>query len=290
MNSINPLVSVIVPCFNQGFYLHDTLESIFVQTYTNWECIIINDGSTDNTEEIAKKWCIKDKRFFYIPKENGGLSSARNAGINISKGEFILFLDSDDFISKSKIHSNLNIFVNDSDIDIVFNDFKFYDSFTKSYITPNFILKNIELKFQNILLDWDLNFFIPIHCSLIKTSILKNIFFNEELKAKEDWVFWCKIFIKNPKVYYLNSCESFYRKNGFGLSSNWRVMFENQILAYKFIFNWLPQPYILKFSDKCLDTLGMECLHFHSENMKIKRTYSFIFVRIERFLKRKLNI
>ena len=95
---MNVLVSIIVPCYNQAHFLNESLDSVINQSYPNWECIIVNDGSPDNTEEIAKKWCKNDKRFQYLEKENGGLSSARNAGIKISKGEFILPLDADDIL------------------------------------------------------------------------------------------------------------------------------------------------------------------------------------------------
>ena len=96
---MNPLISVIVPCYNQAQYLDECLQSVLNQIYTDWECIIVNDGSPDHTEEVAKKWLEKDSRFRYIYKETGGLSSARNAGIKIAKGEWIQFLDCDDFIS-----------------------------------------------------------------------------------------------------------------------------------------------------------------------------------------------
>lgn len=96
---MNPLISVIVPCYNQAQYLDECLQSVLDQTYTDWECIIVNDGSPDHTEEVAKKWLEKDPRFRYIDKENGGLSSARNAGLKEAKGEWIQFLDSDDKIN-----------------------------------------------------------------------------------------------------------------------------------------------------------------------------------------------
>ncbi|MFV8358229.1 glycosyltransferase family 2 protein, partial [Flavobacterium sp. XS1P32] len=89
----NPQVSIIVPCFNQAQYLSEALKSVLEQTYENWECIIVNDGSPDDTKQIAQKWVEKDSRFKYIFKENGGLSSARNEGINYAKGTFILPLD-----------------------------------------------------------------------------------------------------------------------------------------------------------------------------------------------------
>ena len=73
-------VSIIVPCYNQAQYLDDCLQSVLDQTYQDWECIIVNDGSPDNTAIIASVWTARDPRFKYIYKENGGLSSARNAG------------------------------------------------------------------------------------------------------------------------------------------------------------------------------------------------------------------
>ncbi len=83
------LVSVIIPCFNQGNFLSESLDSVLTQTYPHWECIIVNDGSPDNTDDIAQLYCNKDKRFRYLQKKNGGLSSARNAGLKVMLGEYV---------------------------------------------------------------------------------------------------------------------------------------------------------------------------------------------------------
>ena len=107
-----PLISVIVPCYNQAQYLDECLQSVLDQTYTDWECIIVNDGSPDNTEDVAKKWVEKDTRFIYLSKENGGLSSARNAGIEIAKGEWILPLDAAEKYGKSGYGEYLKKIVN----------------------------------------------------------------------------------------------------------------------------------------------------------------------------------
>ncbi|GAT62863.1 glycosyltransferase family 2 protein [Paludibacter jiangxiensis] len=101
--STYPLISIIVPCYNQAQYLPEALDSVLAQTYTNWECIIVNDGSPDNTEEVAKIYCNKDSRFKYIFKENGGLSSARNFGFQFAGGEYLQFLDCDDILSSNKL-------------------------------------------------------------------------------------------------------------------------------------------------------------------------------------------
>lgn len=92
-------ISIIVPCYNQGRYLDEAMTSLLAQTFKNWECIIINDGSTDNTEEVAQQWSSKDNRIKYMSQENAGVSAARNAAIRASAGEFILPLDADDKIS-----------------------------------------------------------------------------------------------------------------------------------------------------------------------------------------------
>lgn len=93
-----PLVSIIVPIYNQSKYLSNCLESILSQTYKNLEIILINDGSTDNSEKICKKYCKKDSRFTVYKKPNGGLSDARNFGIKKARGEYLSFIDGDDIV------------------------------------------------------------------------------------------------------------------------------------------------------------------------------------------------
>jgi len=92
------LVSVIVPIYNVEHYLKRALDSILSQTHKKWEAILVDDGSTDNSGIIAEEYARKDQRFRVVHKENGGLSDARNAGMKLVKGDFLLFLDSDDFL------------------------------------------------------------------------------------------------------------------------------------------------------------------------------------------------
>lgn len=93
---MTPTISIIVPCYNQAQYLDECLQSVLDQTYKDWECIIVNDGSTDNTEELALVWTEADSRFKYLKMENGGVSRARNKGISRARSEWILPLDGDD--------------------------------------------------------------------------------------------------------------------------------------------------------------------------------------------------
>jgi len=113
----NELISVIIPSYNSGKFLGEAIESVVNQTYKNIEIIVINDGSTDNTEEIVKKWQKKDRRIRYLKhKENRGLSVARNDGIRISKGDFISLLDADDFWMKDKLEKQMKKIKEGADI------------------------------------------------------------------------------------------------------------------------------------------------------------------------------
>jgi len=116
---MSELVSIIVPCYKQAHFLDETLQSVRDQTYSNWECIIVNDGSPDNTEEVAKRWTDKNEKFKYLFKENGGLCSARNAGIQLSKGEYILPLDSDDILHQDYLMKLVPELTNDNSLAIV---------------------------------------------------------------------------------------------------------------------------------------------------------------------------
>jgi glycosyltransferase involved in cell wall biosynthesis len=106
-----PYVSVVVPCFNHVRFLPEALQSVLDQTFSSWECIIVNDGSPDNTSEVARDWETRDSRFRLIEKENGGLSSARNAGIRQSSGELILPLDADDRLHPRFLDATVPIFI-----------------------------------------------------------------------------------------------------------------------------------------------------------------------------------
>ena len=112
-----PLVSVIVPVYNVEAYLDNCINSVINQTYSNWELILVNDGSPDNCPAICDNFAIKDERIKVIHKENGGLSSARNAALEIYKGAYVTFLDSDDFWHINYLDIMIDLcLINDTDI------------------------------------------------------------------------------------------------------------------------------------------------------------------------------
>lgn len=121
MSRNRPLVSVVIPCYNSEEWLEDTLDSVYNQTYNHLEVIVIDDGSTDNTKEIVKKYSDKIK---YIYQENSGPSVARNTGINNSKGEYIAFLDADDMWEEDKLIKQIEFMKNNSSYGVVVTDLK----------------------------------------------------------------------------------------------------------------------------------------------------------------------
>lgn len=114
MNKKKPLVSIIVPVYNVESYLERCIESVIGQTYKNIEILIIDDGSSDRSGAIADKYAKKDKRITVIHKKNGGLSSARNKGIAESSGEYLLFVDSDDYIKSNYCEKLLSLAIDNN--------------------------------------------------------------------------------------------------------------------------------------------------------------------------------
>lgn len=207
-----PLISVIVTCFNQEKFLDNTLSSVYCQTYNVWECLIVDDGSTDKSRIIAEEWQKKDKRFRLILKEHGGVSTTRNVGLNNATGEYIQFLDGDDFLDKNKFKVSIDHLKNvSSSKNIIISDFELYSDKKKMFLPPycNLSLKN--LNFENVLFKWDENYSIPIHCGLISKSLFNNFAFPESLKAKEDWIMWVMLFRNKPTVLFINEALAFYR-------------------------------------------------------------------------------
>lgn len=237
----NQLISVIVPCYNQGQYLADALNSVFAQTYPNWECIIVNDGSTDDTEAIAYNFLKKDARFKYTYKKNGGLSSARNAGLQVASGTFIQFLDADDTIEEEKFHQSINILKEDPACELIISNFKCYDERLKKLVAP-FCNINRKIDLDTILKCWDAEFSIPIHCALIKRRLL-SAGFNEELKAKEDWLMWISIFMNETHYRFLDKEYAIYRLHNKSMTQNEAIMEKNLIKAYLHIYHILDKEF-----------------------------------------------
>lgn len=198
---MNPIVSIIVPCYNQAQYLNEALQSVLDQTYENWECIIVNDGSPDNTEEVAQKWIDKDNRFIYLFKENGGLSSARNAGIVMANGGFILPLDADDKIAPNYIELAVFSFQEDDSIKLVYCKAEKFGNEMGIWDLPPFSMKGIAT--QNM-----------IFCSSMYRKSEWERFGGYDMNminGFEDWEFWIALLKNGGNVKCLDCIGFYYR-------------------------------------------------------------------------------
>jgi glycosyltransferase involved in cell wall biosynthesis len=218
MSSKNPKVSIIVPCYNQDKFIYETLQSVYLQTYINWECIIVNDGSTDNTEEIAKSWEAKDSRFKYYYKNNSGVSNTRNFGISKATGDYLQFLDSDDILDNRKIQYSVNELYKfkEDKPQIIISNFRMISSDSKETFPPFFYLSDKSLTFENFLYNL---FSIQMQCGFFEAKLFKNIKFPENLSAQEDWIVWVNLFKDNPSYVFIDLPLAYYRINPFGRMS-----------------------------------------------------------------------
>lgn len=192
---MNPLVSIIIPTYNFAAFLPECLNSVLVQSYPNWECIIIDDGSTDLTGEIIEPY-LKDKRFIYFRQANKGLSASRNKGIELSSGDYIQFLDADDKLLPEKLQIQLLQLKDSGKEAVSISDFSFSDTgrkkfnrfittqYLKEYILrvnippvcflfSSFFFKTLGLRYDTTLTtheDWDMIIRILNHSAIVKIS------------------------------------------------------------------------------------------------------------------------
>jgi glycosyltransferase involved in cell wall biosynthesis len=194
-------VSIIIPCYNYGHFLSEALESVMAQTYRNWECIIINDGSPDNTAEVALKYCKLDTRFKYLYKENGGHSSARNLGIRHSKGTYILPLDADDKISAEFLEKAVKAIETDDQIKLVCSETQLFGDTEKIAKMPKYDFR--ELLICNYLFATNL---------FRRKDFDKTYGYDEQMLLFEDWSLWINLLKSGGRIVQMPFVGYYYRQ------------------------------------------------------------------------------
>jgi glycosyltransferase involved in cell wall biosynthesis len=197
-----PEVSVIVPCYKQAEFLNECISSVIEQTFQNWECIIVDDGSPDNTEEVSKEWCKKDSRIKYYKKINEGVSKARNYGISLAVGKYILPLDADDKIGKQYMELALQYFQKDNNVKVVYCRAEFFGCMKGEWRLPEYSFK--KLLTTNM-----------IFCSAFfpKTEWERIGGYDINMvDGFEDWEFWINMLSNDGEVAKINSVLFYYRR------------------------------------------------------------------------------
>jgi glycosyltransferase involved in cell wall biosynthesis len=201
------MVSVIITCYNYGKYLAGCIESALSQTYRNIEVIIVNDGSTDNSDEIMVKY-LSDPRIRYIKRKNAGQANAKNTGIRNAKGAFLAFLDADDLWDSTKLEKQIPLFSYPT-VGVVYSIARYIDENGSSveftvdgkYLTPQSGKVTENLFFDN---------FIPFSSSVVRRECVDKVgLFDETLKMGIDWDLWLRIsagytfaYVDEPLLFY----------------------------------------------------------------------------------------
>ena len=203
MQNSSPLVSIIMPGYNAEAYIVEAIESVWCQSYTHWELIVIDDGSTDDTASIVQAF--DDKRIVYIHQDNAGVSAARNAGLTYAQGEYITFLDADDVLPQKSLEARVKYFESHANIDMVHGIVSIRDE--------NLVeeLKTYKPFYYQNLLDKALNldgrlFFNPGY--MIRYSKIGSIRFQVGMTHCEDILFL--ITLLSQKITYANIEEPVY--------------------------------------------------------------------------------
>lgn len=281
-----PKVSIIIPVFNKDKYISMTIESILAQKFTDYEVIVVNDGSTDNSLQILKKYEEKDSRLFVINIPNSGVSNARNVGLNYASGEWIQFLDGDDKIDEDYLLNAVNIaesFV----VDVLFTNFQMVDSIGR-------VVKEVEVEQtgcfgQNELChffatqQYENGFYGYISNKLIRKSVLEKsgAKFPVDIKLAEDLDFFVNLYPVVEKACFLDRNSFYYLQTENNYLFNEKIDYISQLKIQLDIKQWfVKSDCYLKYQRildrKISDYVFFSLFHARENNLKIKEVYQKI--------------
>ena len=213
---MNDLISVIVPCFRQAHFLKECLASLQAQTYPNWEAIVVDDGSPDDAAAVAIALAQSDPRIRLVRKVNGGLSSARNAGLAAARGGWIQFLDSDDVLMPRKLELQLQCMQGAPAL--VFSYTDYWHGAEDNPLRP-VDAGRLSCRFTapdplfDLAWRWEIDFSIPIHTALFDATFFRDcgLRFDEGLPNHEDWDMWMQVVGLATEIHFVDAALASYR-------------------------------------------------------------------------------
>ena len=211
-----PLVSVVIPCFNQGHFLEDAILSSLLACSYPLEIIVVDDGSTDPRSVVLIDELADTYKFTLIRQANAGRARARNTGIARARGNFIQLLDADDLLAPGKINIQVDEFRSDPEIDICISEYEFCDTdgLNRRVMEPSTI-DRFSLSKEDFLLHWERGLSIPIHCALFRRELLeKTNFRTVTASGHEDWILWVELSSRLLKFKFNPAVLAAYRIHG----------------------------------------------------------------------------
>lgn len=207
----NSLVTIIMATFNRAHFISEALESILQQTYSNWECLIIDDGGTDNTAEVLQPFLLLDPRFIYhkrSPKYKKGLPGARNMGLDLAKGDAIIFFDDDDIVHPENLETNVKILSSQKGNFCRYDKKPFSGNLQGDFVDNGYKITEIKLEDIDRMITGSLPF---ASCTVMwDKECLASARFNEELQYAEEWELYSRILsmgiegVSIDKILYFN--------------------------------------------------------------------------------------
>ena len=232
------LVSLIIPCYNYGWLLPETLDSVLAQTYPHWECLIIDDGSTDNSRSVAERYVQRDARFRYLYQVNKGMSAARNAGVAAATGDYVQFLDADDLLAPRKLELQVAFLEAHPSVDLVYGDMRYFRHGTLTELSQSMDMLNKPWMsgeegqgevLINAIVEKNL---MVVNAPLTRAELLRRVGpFAEDLRSVEDWEFWVRCAMAGAHFRYDPSPETWalVRVHAKSTSQNMRRMHDFEI-------------------------------------------------------------
>lgn len=209
-------ISIIIPCYNYGRYLDECFSNLQSQTYQDWEAIVIDDGSTDQTMEVVRTWQAEEPRIQYFYQPNSGVSKARNLGLLKANGELIQFLDADDLLSREKLQLQVDYLLYHPEVDLCYTENHYFEDGIPEIHYPDqeFLGRDWMIRFSGkgsfAIEQLIRNNLAVVSSPLIRKSLVGLAgFFPEKVAHTEDWQFWLQCVLAGANIHYLPNPEAY---------------------------------------------------------------------------------
>lgn len=265
-NDKDSLISIVIPIYNAEKYLEECLNSIKSQTYKNFEVIMVNDGSKDDSETICMNFLRSDSRFRYLKKENGGVSSARNVGLDNVEGDYVTFIDADDWVDENYLELLITT-VKKNHSDIVVSSYKQFNNIDVFYLRSYTIQEKYLLNFEKMDRDDFLTIFPKLMsinvcfnnavAKLFRKELVNNLRFDTSIKYGEDLDFYFRLYLNVDSISYVDEPTYVYRMHGDSTTSNFNQEHAEQELS------------IFKKMYEKIQEIGLPSIHYFNKLKKL---------------------
>jgi glycosyltransferase involved in cell wall biosynthesis len=252
-----PLVTVIIPAYNYGQFIAETLQSVQSQTYEHWEGIVVDDGSTDDTSRVVGEICAADDRIKYVKQNNAGLASARNTGLAQASGEYIQFLDADDLIESQKLERQVQFLEQHPEVEIVFSEARYFQTGNSTALrysphepdtpwTPKISAKGIEV--LSLLLKDNI---MVVSSPLLRRAVTTEVGpFDGAVRGIEDWHYWLRCALKNKHFHYEDGegMRTLIRMHPSSMSTDKRMMLRSTLLMHRKVVEMVADDEVLQLN------------------------------------------